>query len=285
MDTPASHGAEARADFIGAAPSLLRVKGYDMAYVEAGAGRPLLLVHGSLCDYRYWRPQMVPLAARRRVIALSLRHYWPEAWDGSGEGFSAQQHADDVAAFVAALDAGPVDLVGHSRGGTVAWLLARQQPALLRSLVLADPALAVGAGEPSTDLDRGGFRRRALALIRGGDADAGLALFVDTVSGAGTWEQMVPGLRRMMRDNANTLIAQAVEPRETVSMAAAQSLRLPLLLIGGAHSPAPYPAILQALALLLPGAQRATIPGASHAMNLWNAPAFNRALGSFLQAA
>jgi len=274
MDTPASHVA---------APSLLRVNGYDMAYVAAGAGRPLLLVHGSLCDCRYWRPQMAPLAAGRHVIALSLRHYWPEAWDGSGAGFSVQQHADDVAAFIAALDAGPVDLVGHSRGGTVAWMLAWQRPALLRSLVLADPALALG--EAQMDLDRGGFRRRALALIRGGDADAGLALFIDTVSGAGTWEHMVPGLRRMMRDNANTLIGQAVEPAETVSTAAAQSLRLPLLLVGGAHSPAPYPAILQALAALLPGAEHATIPGASHAMNLWNAPAFNRALESFLPAA
>ncbi len=32
----------------------LRVNGYDMAFVERGAGQALLLVHGTLCDYRRW---------------------------------------------------------------------------------------------------------------------------------------------------------------------------------------------------------------------------------------
>ncbi len=255
-----------------------------MSYVETGQGAPLLLVHGSLCDYRFWRPQMEPLAAQRRVIAVSLRHYWPESWDGRGAGFSPQQHADDLAAFVTTLGTGPVDLVGHSRGGTVAWLLAQQHPGLLRSLTLAEPGLGVGAvaGEQSADMDRSGFRQRALSLLQAGDADAGLELFIDTVSGAETWARMVPWLKRMMRDNANTLFGQVAESYETVTADAAQALRQPLLLIGGAQSPQPYPAVLDALAAVLPGAQRATIANASHAMNLWNAPAFNQALQSFL---
>ena len=29
-----------------------------MPYVEAGEGELLLFVHGSLCDYRYWQPQL-----------------------------------------------------------------------------------------------------------------------------------------------------------------------------------------------------------------------------------
>jgi pimeloyl-ACP methyl ester carboxylesterase len=252
--------------------------------VEAGSGDAVLLVHGSLCDYRYWRPQLEGLSARRRVIAVSLRRYWPEAWDGGGEGFSLQTHADDLAALIEALDTGPVDLVGHSRGGTVAWMLAQQHPARLRSLVLADPGLGIAptGGASPIELDRGDFRRRAMRLVRGGDVDGGLALFTDTVSGAGTWERMVPGLKGMMRDNANTLIAQATERPLCVSAAAAQALRLPTLLVGGAHSPAPYPAILDALAALLPNARRASIPGASHAMNLWNPRAFNQAMESFL---
>jgi pimeloyl-ACP methyl ester carboxylesterase len=268
------------------APLTLRVNGYDMTYVEAGSGKPLLLVHGSLCDYRFWRPQMEPLATGRRVIAVSLRHYWPESWDGSGAGFSPQQHADDLAVFIDALGTGPVDLVGHSRGGTVAWLLARQHPELLRSLVFAEPGLGIGtmSGEQAADLDRSGFRRRSLTLLQGGNADGALELFIDTVSGGGTWARMVPWLKRMMRDNANTLFGQVAETYATVTAATAATLRLPLLLVGGAQSPAPYPAVLEAFAALLPGAQRATIASASHAMNLWNAPAFNQALESFLAA-
>ena len=36
----------------------LRVNGHEMAYVEEGAGAPLLLVHGALSDLRFWGPQM-----------------------------------------------------------------------------------------------------------------------------------------------------------------------------------------------------------------------------------
>ena len=74
----------------------LRVNGYDMAYVERGAGVPVVLVHGSLSDYRYFAAQMEPFSARHRVISVSLRHYYPEHWDGNGSDFSYQQHAAEI---------------------------------------------------------------------------------------------------------------------------------------------------------------------------------------------
>ncbi len=51
----------------------LHVNGYGMAYAEHGTGAPLLLVHGSLLDQRYWAPQMGPLGEDFRVVAPSLR--------------------------------------------------------------------------------------------------------------------------------------------------------------------------------------------------------------------
>ena len=55
----------------------LHVNGYDMAYAENGTGTPVVLIHGSLLDQRYWAPQMERLDEHYRVIAPSLRHYWP----------------------------------------------------------------------------------------------------------------------------------------------------------------------------------------------------------------
>ncbi|HWY26014.1 MAG TPA: alpha/beta hydrolase, partial [Nevskia sp.] len=208
--------------------------------------------------------------------------YWPEAWDGRGDGFSVEQHAADLAALVRALGAGPVDCVGHSRGGSVAYAFAERTPQLLRSLVLAEPGLRLCEAGGPEDLDRGGFREQALGLLRERQTDEALQLFIDTVSGAGTWARTVPPIKRMMRDNANTLIGQAAESYAKVTPDTALRLRQPLLLVGGANSPSPYPAVLDGLEKLLPGAQRATIPAASHAMNLWNATAFNQALESFL---
>src|SRR5260370_22977274 len=93
----------------------LRVNGYDMAYLEVGEGPPLVCVHGSLCDFRIWSAVLRPLARKHRVIAVSLRHFFPDHWDGRGDTSSIAQHFDDVIAFIDQLDPRPVDLLGHSR--------------------------------------------------------------------------------------------------------------------------------------------------------------------------
>ena len=71
------------------------INGYVLHYAEHGEGAPLLLVHGSLCDSRYWKSQLQPLGKSFHVYALSLRRYWPERWNGEGGGFSIEQHVAD----------------------------------------------------------------------------------------------------------------------------------------------------------------------------------------------
>ncbi len=48
-------------------------------------GAPLVCVHGSLGDFRIWSAVIGPLSKRHRVIAVSLRHFFPEHWDGAGD--------------------------------------------------------------------------------------------------------------------------------------------------------------------------------------------------------
>jgi pimeloyl-ACP methyl ester carboxylesterase len=88
--------------------SVIDVDGYPLTYVERGTGVPLILVHGSTADYRAWNTVLEPLAARYRVIAPNLRHYYPEPWKGDGGSFSAEQHADDLAELVKTLKLGKV---------------------------------------------------------------------------------------------------------------------------------------------------------------------------------
>ncbi|QIM70304.1 hydrolase [Bordetella trematum] len=253
----------------------VEIDGYPLHYAETGSGTPLVLVHGSLCDARYWKPQLPALGRHFRVLALSLRHYWPERWDGSGDGFSIWRHTEDVLAFIDQVAGGDAHLVGHSRGGRIALEAALRSPARVRSLVLADPGLS----RPDQD-SRGDFRQRARNMIEAGDADGGLALFIDTVTGPDTWRRMVPWFKDMVRDNATTLLGQAREP--AAPLGDVRALTLPVLLIGGALSPAPYPAMLDWLQTQLPQAHRVDIAGSSHGMNLGNPRAFNNAIADFL---
>src|SRR3954454_19363973 len=82
---------------------------------------------------------METFGRRYRTIAPSPRHFWPEQWDGIGDDFTIQQHTEEVAAFGGALGAGPVHLVGHSRGGHVAFRVAQHFPDRVRVLILAEP--------------------------------------------------------------------------------------------------------------------------------------------------
>ena len=94
----------------------LHVNGYDMAYLEVGQktqrGAPLVCVHGTLGDFRTWYSVLAPLSKKHRVISVSLRHFFPEHWDGSTDTYSLAQHIEDMIAFIEQLGTGPVDLMG-----------------------------------------------------------------------------------------------------------------------------------------------------------------------------
>lgn len=269
----------------------LRLNGREFACLVEGEGVPLVLVHGSLCDYRYWQWQLRALGERYRLIVPSLRHYYPEVWNGEGKDFTTQQHVEDLLALLEWLDE-PVHLLGHSRGGNLCLRMALAAPVRLRSLLLADPGgdfsadvfRAAGVVAPVAPAERNRFRERALQLIGQGDREEGLQLFVDTVSGEGVWQRSSRHFRAMAADNAMTLVGQVGDQPEPLSLAALSSLDVPTLLISGERSPEPFPRVVEALHRVLPHAQVASIAGASHGMNATRPAAFNRAVLNFIDA-
>src|SRR5690348_13197768 len=182
-----------------------RVNDYDVAYIELGHGAPLVCVHGTLGDFRVWSPVMGPLSQRHRVISLSLRHFFPERWDGVGSDYTIAQHVADVIAFIEALDVGPVDLMGHSRGGHIAFRVAQQRPDLLRKVVLAepgghlDPSLSEGMLPSSSST--GNILSTYIPIaerVAAGDIDGALTLFSEVVDGPGAIASMeVVEIRRV----------------------------------------------------------------------------------------
>ncbi len=265
------------------------VNGYPLAYVEAGEGvPPLLLVHGSINDYRSFREQMGPLSACARTIAVSLRHAYPEPWDGRGDDFTVEQHAADLAAFIAAQGQGPMHVLGHSRGGAVALQLALASPQAVRTLVLADPGGLESLLPPSADGEAmarqsGEMFERLRDNLAKGDVVAALERFVEDLNGPGAWARRTPEQRQLMLDNVRTGPACAQRPAFTRGQI--ESLALPILPVTGALSPPRYRLMLDAMRALNPSVRPVvTIAGAAHAMHRENAPAFNAAVRDFIAA-
>ncbi|MFM0349982.1 alpha/beta fold hydrolase [Paraburkholderia sp. RL17-347-BIC-D] len=258
-----------------------------MPYVEAGEGEPLLFVHGSLCDYRYWQPQLAGLSKHYRCIAVSLTHYWPAVDTEPGLPFSWSAHGNEVAEFIERLGTGPAHVVGHSRGGCVAFHFARRHPEHVRTLTLADPGGPLQiAGRPPARMPEtvNALRAKAAQLIESGEVEAGLQLFVDSVSRPGFWAMSTPGFRRMATDNAHTLARQFRDPLPAYVPEEAAEVRCPVLLIDGEKSPDMFRRTAAALQNWLPDARRETVRGASHGMNLAHPSAFNRYVDEFIRS-
>jgi pimeloyl-ACP methyl ester carboxylesterase len=248
----------------------LRVNGYDMAYLDVGSGPPLVCVHGSLCDFRIWGSVIGPLTAKHRVIALSLRHFFPDHWDGTGDTYSIAQHVDDVIAFIAQIEPRPVDLMGHSRGGHIAFRVAQKRPDLLRKLILAEPGGELDATldpdyKPGPSPLAARFAASAEKIVDG-NIDGGLQYFMDTLEGPGAWQRLPAMAKQLLRDNAMTLLGQVRDQRPPFSKADAESIRTPTLFIGGARTKGMLPKVLHTLAAHVQGSRTEIIPGATHPM-------------------
>ncbi|MBR9825873.1 MAG: alpha/beta hydrolase [Alphaproteobacteria bacterium] len=102
----------------------------------------VLLLHGFPDDHTVWDP-LTPhlLDAGYRVIAPDLRGFGETGIADAVSQYEMRTGAiPDVLGVLDALDPGPVHLVGHDFGASLAWLLAAQHPDRFRTLA----ALSVG---------------------------------------------------------------------------------------------------------------------------------------------
>ena len=260
------------------------VDGYDLAYVEHGAGLPVIFVHGGGLDYRYFAPQMEPFGEHYRAIAVSLRHCYPEPWRGDGE-FSLDEHARDLTMFIRQVASEPVHLVGMSRGGTVSLYAARLAPELIRSVTFAEGGSGMhdfAPEEPALRDVRDRVMQTVAARLANGDVDGALAPYLEFVNGPGSWDKLPGSVKGWFRDNAWTLAAASRYTLSPFSCADALALDVPVLLVGADSSPPQFRAILDRLQPCLRRSERALISNSSHGMSSINPAEFNATVMAFI---
>lgn len=118
----------------------LEVNDGKIAYDSAGSG-PLIIEIPGMGDlraqYRFLTPQLV--AAGYRVANMDVRGHgesgirWPD--------YSVAGIGQDILALVRAMNAGPAILTGNSMAAGAAIWAAAEEPALVKALVLLDPAV------------------------------------------------------------------------------------------------------------------------------------------------
>ena len=78
-------------------PRRILVNDTELTYVEQGRGDPILVVHGTLGDFRSWSGKLMPLAEHYRVITYSRRGHYPNALPTDYARCLPTFHAADLA--------------------------------------------------------------------------------------------------------------------------------------------------------------------------------------------
>ena len=265
------------------------INGTTLNYMERGQGAPVLLVHGTLGDYRTWDGQIEALSRDHRVISYSRRYHYPNEWPPNASDFSAVLHAEDLAALIEALNLRPVHLVGHSYGAFISLLVAREHPELVRSLTLAEPpVMPLVATTPEGEALAQEFVATAITpsaeAFQRGDVEEGVRTFINGVLGAGAYEDLDSEIRANMMQNARELEGATMDENlfPPFSCEDAGDVSVPTLLVHGELSPRLLVLIQDLLEQCLPNQERAMIPAASHGSVFENPEAFNEAVLAFL---
>lgn len=113
----------------------INANGLDIYYQEIGQGQPLLLLHGGTATSSSWNDIWPALSKHFRVIMPDTRGHGRTP-NPSGELSSYRILADDVAAFVQALNLDTPFICGYSDGGQIALDIGIHHPNLAKGLIL-----------------------------------------------------------------------------------------------------------------------------------------------------
>lgn len=236
----------------------VRVDRSWVSYEAAGAGQPVVLIHGLGGSARWLAPTIPDLARQLRVYAVDLAHFGTTKSDhpfGPGRG------ATFLIRWMDRIGLERASVVGYSMGGVIAADLAAEYPDRIDRLVLVDATLFPR-----------GYRmlRAARGLLRtvAGLAPRLLFILLEGIYQAGPLTVVNAALDLLITDVRGKL----------------GQIRPPTLVIWGDDDAILPVAEGRQLSRLIPGAELVVQHGADH-NPMWRRPAdFNRIVSAFLTA-
>jgi haloacetate dehalogenase len=111
----------------------------DYRVAVGGEGSPIVLLHGYPQTHYCWRRVAPELARSHRVVAPDIRGYGQSrapSGGPKGEGYSKREMGADIVAVLDALEIDRATVVGHDRGGRVAYRMALDHPERVERLAV-----------------------------------------------------------------------------------------------------------------------------------------------------
>ncbi|MGI9298336.1 MAG: alpha/beta fold hydrolase [Gammaproteobacteria bacterium] len=248
-----------------------------MAFLRAGGGAPMVLLHGVGLRAECWFPQIRALRRTHLVIAADLPGH------GESARLSAPKPAladfvDKIGGFVKTAAKGRAFLVGHSAGALIALSLAARFPERCRGVA------ALNAVYRRTPAARAAVRERAAAL-QNANADSAPTVarwFGEYPSGRAA--KMAVLCRRWL-DSADchgyAALYRVFAEEERAADGALSALRVPALFLTGEKDANSTPAMSAAMAKIAPRGRAVVVRGAGHLAQLTHPAEVNAALREF----
>jgi pimeloyl-ACP methyl ester carboxylesterase len=220
----------------------------DIAYLDEGAGEPIVLVHGfaSTKEVNWVNPGWVKTitGAGRRAIALDNRGHGASSKLYDPAAYHSATMAEDVRALLDHLGIERADVMGYSMGARIVTFLTIDHPTRVRSVVIG--------GMGSRMVEEVGLPDKVAAAL-----EAPSLADISDPSG-----RMFRSFAEQNKSDLKALAACIRGNRQTLSRAQVAGIRVPVLVAIGTEDKVAGSA--QKLAALIPGARSLDIPNRDH---------------------
>lgn len=260
------------------------IAGRRLAWLQAGQGQPVVLLHAFPLTADMWQPQLATVPHGVRLIAPDLRGLGESS--GPPPAVSVDDHAEDVLALLRHLNIERAVIGGLSIGGYITFAIHRRAAQRFRAVILADTR----AEADTADAKRAREQMQQDVRTKGPIAAADAMLPKLVRPRALTDAALAPvahRVREMIVGNSAEGIINALEALKTRpdSTSTLDEITAPTLIVVGQDDQATPPPLSDAMHKNLRAAAvtKVVIPDAGHVSNIEQPDAFNAALWAFVE--